>query len=225
MIRTIVLLLGVSMAAAFGGERIVLRNGDVYDDVRIEAAANEAYVSIVSESGVTRVPKSELPEELAAEWGYDRELSRKLIERESGARLDLAAREEIRGEVEEFWKRNAVELSLYCFRAGDDGETTAEARRLREFETLRIPTVTALGNRGLGVEVTKRRSTDLGRIFIEGLPYGYEVGKSVWAVRVGARLQAETVYSEANGYETLDRSVPVYTADKEAAFLSSIDRR
>lgn len=224
MIRTIILLLGVSMAAAFGGERIVLRNGDVYDDVRIEAAANEAYVSIVSESGVTRVPKSELPEELAAEWGYDREHSRKLIERESGARLDLAAREEIRGEVEEFWRRNAVELSLSCFGERDDGGTTAEGLRLGEFETMRVPTVTALGNRGLGVEVTKRRRTALGRIFIEGLPDGYEAGKSIWAVRIGTRTQAETVYSEANGYETVERSVPVYTVDKEAAFLSSLSR-
>ncbi len=119
MIRTIALLLGVSAAVAFGGERIVLRNGEVYEDVRIEAAANEAYVSIVSSSGITRVPKSVLPEELAAKWGYDPKLSRELIERESDARLDLAAQEEIRGEVEDFWKRNAVELSLHCFGVGD----------------------------------------------------------------------------------------------------------
>lgn len=212
------------MAAAFAGERVVLRNGDVYEDVRIEAAVNAAYVSLVSECGVTRVPKSELPEDLAAEWGYDRERSQELIERESGARLELATREEIRGEVEEFWKRNAVEISLSCFGEGDNGETTAEALRLGEFETVRVPTVTALGNRGLGVEVTKRRRVAVGRIFIEGLPAGYEAGRPVWAVRIGTRLQNETVYSEANGYETLERSIPVFTADKEAAFLTSLSR-
>jgi hypothetical protein len=225
MIRTVVLLLGVSMVVAFGGERVTLRNGDVYEDVQIEAAANAAYVSLISDFGVTRVPKSELPEELAAEWGYEPKLSGELVARESEARLDLAAREEIRGEVEDFWKRNAVEISLSCFGEGNKGETTAEALRLGEFETVRVPTVTALGNRGLGVEVTKRRRSALGRIFIEGLPDGYEAGRPVWAVRVGTRLQTETVYSEVNGFETLERSVPVFTADKEAAFLSSIDRQ
>lgn len=225
MIRTCVLLLGVSTVVAFGGERVVLKSGDVYEDVRIEAAANAAYVSLVSESGVTRVPKSELPEELAAEWGYDRERSRELVARESEARQDLAAREELRSEVEEVWKRNAVEISLSCFGEGHDGGTTAEARLLGEFETVRVPTVTALGNRGLGVEVTKRRRVPLGRIFIEELPAGYEPGRTVWAVRIGTRMQSETVYSEVNGFETLERSVPVFTTDKEAAFLASLPRQ
>src|SRR6478752_9875563 len=130
MTKACLLLLGVAVPLLFGGERVVLKTGEVFEDVRIEAASNAAYVSLVSEAGVARVAKGALPYKLAVKWGFDPVLSSQLIRNEREARLDLAAREGVRNEVENFWQRNAVELALYCVGLEEGGEVSADAKQL-----------------------------------------------------------------------------------------------
>lgn len=196
-------------------EKIALKSGKVFENVMIYSES-PGYITLVTEGGLARVPKSDLPDDIAKQLNFDPQAAAAQVQAEEAKVRELAAKTEYQNMVEGVFKKYAIELELGGVSNFDHEGTYVYAFQLGPYSTETRPSVTVLGNAGLGDRVTERETIPLGTIYLKGMKRTEipNIKRSIWACPIGSVKSTESSRS-AFGYSNRNVNVPVFSTDKD----------
>lgn len=195
-------------------KKIILKSGTTLENVTVYRE-DTAFITFLNEDGLIRIPKTDLPDDIAKQLNFDPKLAKAQMDAEAEQARKLAAKVQSERESEAAFQKYGVELQLGSIHGvGPDG-FFVNASMLGESKGTFIPSSMISGAPGLGSWKNQRSAISLGTIYLKGLSRS-EIENSVkpvWACQIGSTEMKESVQTNF-GYSERNGSCAVYTTNK-----------